>query len=163
MHINPLDISTPATELNFSGKNVLIVDDYMEVRSILRDMLSSCGAEMKKIHMATNGNEAIAWLKKVPFDIVLCDLILGSGKNGQQVLEEAKYQSLVGPSCLWLMITVEKTMEAVTGTAEYQPDAYLLKPVTEASLRSRLAKIWTKKRHLRKYTKADSSLKCNFE
>ncbi|PTQ76608.1 tetratricopeptide repeat protein [Nitrosomonas oligotropha] len=145
MHINPLDISTPATELNFSGKNVLIVDDYMEMRSILRDMLSSCGAEMKKIHMATNGNEAIAWLKKVPFDIVLCDLILGSGKNGQQVLEEAKYQSLVGPSCLWLMITAEKTMEAVTGTAEYQPDAYLLKPVTEASLRSRLAKIWTKK------------------
>ena len=145
MHINPLDISTPATELNFSGKNVLIVDDYMEMRSILRDMLSSCGAEVKKIHMATNGNEAIAWLKKVPFDIVLCDLILGSGKNGQQVLEEAKYQSLVGPSCLWLMITAEKTMEAVTGTAEYQPDAYLLKPVTEASLRSRLAKIWTKK------------------
>lgn len=145
MHINPLDISSPVTELNFSGKNVLIVDDYMEMRSILRDMLSSCGAEMKKIHMATNGNEAIAWLKKVPFDIVLCDLILGSGKNGQQVLEEAKYQSLVGPSCLWLMITAEKTMEAVTGTAEYQPDAYLLKPVTEASLRSRLAKIWTKK------------------
>lgn len=64
MHINPLDISTPATELNFSGKNVLIVDDYMEMRSILRDMLSSCGAEMKKIHMATNGNEAIAWLKR---------------------------------------------------------------------------------------------------
>ena len=145
MNINPLDFSMPAAELNFSGKNVLIIDDYMEMRSIFRDIISSCGAEMKRIHMATNGNEAIAWLKKVPFDIVLCDLVLGSGKNGQQVLEEAKYQSLVGPSCLWIMITAEKTMEAVTGTAEYQPDAYLLKPVTEASLRSRLVKIWGKK------------------
>ncbi|MBS0300395.1 MAG: tetratricopeptide repeat protein [Proteobacteria bacterium] len=145
MNINPLDISTPAAELNFSGKHVLIVDDYMEMRSIFRDILSSCGAEIKKIHMATNGNEAIALLKKVSFDIVLCDLILGSGKNGQQVLEEAKHQALVGPSCLWIMITAEKTMEAVTGAAEYQPDAYLLKPVTEASLRSRLVKIWAKK------------------
>lgn len=145
MNINPLDISTSNSELNFSGKNVLIVDDYMEMRSIFRDILSSCGAEVKKIHMATNGNEAIALLKKVRFDIVLCDLILGSGKNGQQVLEEAKHQTLIGPSCLWIMITAEKTTEAVTGAAEYQPDAYLLKPVTEASLRSRLAKIWTKK------------------
>lgn len=145
MNINPLAIATSDVELNFSGKNVLIIDDYMEMRSIFREILSSCGAEVKKIHMATNGNEAIAWLKKVPFDIVLCDLILGSGKNGQQVLEEAKHQSLVGPSCLWIMITAEKTMEAVTGTAEYQPDAYLLKPVTEASLRARLVKIWAKK------------------
>ena len=118
MNINPLAIATSDVELNFSGKNVLIIDDYMEMRSIFREILSSCGAEVKKIHMATNGNEAIAWLKKVPFDIVLCDLILGSGKNGQQVLEEAKHQSLVGPSCLWIMITAEKTMEAVTGTAE---------------------------------------------
>lgn len=145
MNINPLDTSMPAAELNFSGKNVLIVDDYMEMRSIFRDILSNCGAEVKKIHMATNGNEAIAWLKKVAFDIVLCDLILGNGKNGQQVLEEAKHQSLIGPACLWIMITAEKTTEAVTGAAEYQPDAYLLKPVTEASLRSRLAKIWAKK------------------
>lgn len=33
----------------------------------------------------------------------------------------------------------------VTGTAEYQPDTYLIKPVTEATLRMRLAKIWAKK------------------
>ncbi|MEK6685162.1 MAG: tetratricopeptide repeat protein, partial [Pseudomonadota bacterium] len=90
-------------------------------------------------------NEAVGLLKRVQFDIVLCDLNLGSGKNGQQVLEEAKYRSLVGSSCLWIMISAEKTSEAVKGAAEYQPDAYLLKPVTEASLRMRLARIWAKK------------------
>jgi len=143
MTTSPLNFSTP--DLDFSSKTVLIIDDYQEMRSIFRDILRSCGADVKKIYMAANGNEAIASLRKVQFDIVLCDFNLGSGKNGQQVLEEAKYRSLVGLSCLWIMITAEKTSEAVAGTAEYQPDAYLLKPVTEASLRLRLAKVWTKK------------------
>lgn len=143
MNTNPLNLSTP--DLDFSGKTVLIVDDYQEMRSIFRDVLRSCGADVKKIYTAANGNEAIGLLKRVQFDIVLCDLNLGSGKNGQQVLEEAKYRSLVGSSCLWIMISAEKTSEAVKGAAEYQPDAYLLKPVTEAGLRMRLAKIWAKK------------------
>lgn len=143
MNTNPLNLSTP--DLDFSGKTMLIVDDYQEMRNIFRDILRSCGADVKKIYTAANGNEAVGLLKRVQFDIVLCDFNLGQGKNGQQVLEEAKYRSLVGPSCLWIMITAEKTSEAVTSAAEYQPDAYLLKPVTEAGLRMRLAKIWAKK------------------
>ncbi len=133
---------------------MLIIDDYQEMRSIFREFLRNSGADIKKIHMATNGSEAIALLKKAQFDIVLCDLHLGSGKNGQQVLEEAKSRSLVGPACLWVMISAEKTSEAVTGTAEYQPDAYLLKPVTEISLLSRLTKISTKKEALAKIHQA---------
>lgn len=143
MNTNPLNLSMP--DLDFSGKTMLIVDDYQEMRNIFRDVLRSCGADVKKIYTAANGNEAVGLLKRVQFDIVLCDFNLGQGKNGQQVLEEAKYRSLVGPSCLWIMITAEKTSEAVTSAAEYQPDAYLLKPVTEAGLRMRLAKVWAKK------------------
>ncbi len=144
MNTSSLNFST--AELDFSDKTVLIIDDYQEMRSIFRDILRSCGADVKKISMAASGSEAISLIKKAQFDIVLCDLNLGSGKNGQQVLEEAKHQSLVGPSCLWIMISAEKSPEAVTGAAEYQPDAYLLKPVTEMNLRLRLAKIWGKKK-----------------
>ncbi|MBS0423424.1 MAG: tetratricopeptide repeat protein [Proteobacteria bacterium] len=144
MNINPLDLSNSAA-LNFSGKNILVIDDFMEMRNVLRDILCNCGADIKKMQMAANGSEAIAWMKKVKYNVVLCDLNLGHGKNGQQVLEEAKYQSLIDPSCLWIMITAEKTVDAVAGTAEYQPDTYLLKPITEASLRVRLSKIWGKK------------------
>lgn len=140
---SPLNLSLP--HLDLSGKTVLIIDDYQEMRSIFREFLRNCGADIKTIYTAADGSEAIALLKKVQFDIVLCDLHLGSGKNGQQVLEEAKYRSLVGPACLWIMVSAEKTPEAVTGAAEYQPDAYLLKPVTEMNLRLRLTKLWTKK------------------
>lgn len=137
--------NTPKPELDLSGKNILIVDDFSEMRTVLRNILCNCEADSKKIMMANNGNEAIALLKETKFDIVLCDFILNSGKNGQQVLEHVKHQSLIDPSCLWIMISAEKTMEAVSGAAEYKPDAYILKPITEDGLRSRLIKIQAKK------------------
>lgn len=143
MNVNSLNFSIP--DLNFSAKRVLIIDDYQEMRSILRDFMRGCGVDVKQIYMAASGNEAIAILRKIQFDVVFCDLNLGSGKNGQQVLEEAKYRSLVGLSCLWIMISAEKNPESVIGAAEYQPDAYLLKPITEVNLRLRLAKIYAKK------------------
>ncbi len=143
MIAHTLTVSKP--ELDLSGKRILIVDDYNEMRTVLRGILYNCNADPKKIEMADNGNQAIALLKEVKFDIVLCDFILKSGKNGQQVLEQAKHQSLIDSSCLWIMISAEKTMEAVSGAAEYKPDAFILKPITEGNLRSRLLKILAKK------------------
>ena len=135
----------PNNEADFSGKTFLIIDDFSGMRTILRDILRSCGAQTKDIEMASNGREAIKLLEREKFDVVLCDFNLGPGKNGQNILEEAKFRELIGPSCAWIMITAEKTSEVVTGAAEFQPDTYLIKPITEATLRTRLAKIWAKK------------------
>ena len=85
--------------------------------------------------------EAIGLLRNHKYDVVLCDFNLGDGKNGQQLLEEAKITNLIGPACAWIMITAEKTTEAVMGAVEYQPDGYLLKPITAAQLQTRLKKI----------------------
>ena len=143
MITDPLKPAEP--EMDISSKLVLVIDDYQAMRSVFRDILRSCGADVRKISMAASGSEAIASLIRTQFDIVLCDFNLGSGRNGQQVLEEAKFRGLVGLDCIWVMVTAEKTAEAVTGAAECQPDAYLIKPVAEATLNSRLIKIWKKK------------------
>lgn len=143
MITDPLKPAEP--EMDISGKAILVIDDYQAMRSIFRDILRSSGADVRKISMAASGKEAIVALNKTKFDIVLSDFNLGPGKNGQQVLEEAKYKGLVGLDCIWVMVTAEKTADAVTGAAEYQPDAYLVKPVTEAMLSSRLVKVWSKK------------------
>lgn len=134
-----------APEADFSTKTFLVVDDFQGMRSILRDILRNCGANTKNIHTAAHGGEAVSLLSATRFDVVLCDFNLGEGKNGQQILEEAKVRQLVGPACAWIMVTAEKTSDAVSGAAEYQPDAYLLKPITEATLRQRLSRIWAKK------------------
>lgn len=135
--------NTPGSE--FLRKSFLVIDDFQGMRNVLRDVLRGCGADVKNIGMAANGKEAIRLLASQRFDVVLCDFNLGPGQNGQQVLEEAKVRKLVGPACAWIMITAEKTADAITGAAEYQPDSYLLKPITEAMLRQRLAKIWARK------------------
>jgi tetratricopeptide (TPR) repeat protein len=133
----------PAGQHDWSGQRCLVVDDFIGVRQLLRESLRSLG--VKHIDLASNGAEAMTLLAKTPYQVVLCDYHLGEGKNGQQLLEEARIRQLLLPSCLWLMVSAEKSVEAVMGAAEHQPDAYLLKPITEGVLLTRLNRVWQKK------------------
>lgn len=128
-----------------TSSNFLVIDDFPGMRSMLSLVLRNCGVNPKNIDTASSGSEAILMLSKKRYDVVLCDFNLGEGRNGMHVLEEAKHRSLIGPSCCWIMVTAEKTTDTVMGSAESQPDAYLIKPVTEAILISRLQKIRAKK------------------
>ena len=133
----------PENAIDWAAKNYLIVDDFAGVRQLLRESLRSLGA--RTIDQATSGGEAMALLARTRYDVVLCDYYLGEGKNGQQVLEEARVRSLVNPSTMWIMVSAEKSVEAVVDAAEHQPDAYLLKPITEGVLLTRLNRVWHKK------------------
>lgn len=129
-----------------ANSTFLVIDDFLGMRGMLTTVLRNCGANPKSIDTASNGQEAISLLGKKKYDVVLCDFNLGAGQNGMQILEEAKYKSLIGPSCCWIMVTAEKTTDTVMGTAEIEPDAYLIKPVTETILSSRIQKINAKKK-----------------
>ena len=130
-------------QVDWAGKNYLVVDDFIGVRQLLREALRSLGA--RNIDQASSGGEAMGLLNKTRYDVVLCDFNLGEGKNGQQVLEEARMRNLLLPSCVFLMVSAEKSVESVMGAAEHQPDAYLVKPITEGVLLSRLNRVWRKK------------------
>lgn len=138
----------------FVGKRFLIVDDFQGMRGMLREMMKSFGA--KDIDMVANGKEAITCLEKNKYSAVLCDYNLGAGKNGQQILEEAKSRDLIGLSTAWIIISAEKTSDMVVGAAEHMPDDYIIKPVTEATLRARIEKVMTKKLDLYDIEKAIS-------
>jgi len=122
---------------------ILVVDDYAEMRSMLRGMLMAYGAE--DIKQAANGEDAIELMANNTFDIILCDYNLGEGKDGQQVLEEAKHREILPLSTTFIMVTAENTAIMVMGALDYQPDAYLSKPVTKITLQTRLKKILDKK------------------
>jgi tetratricopeptide (TPR) repeat protein len=134
-------------EIDWADKNYLVVDDFVGVRQLLREALRSLGA--KNIDQASSGGEAMGLLSRIRYDVVLCDYNLGDGKNGQQVLEEARVRNLVNPSTVWLMVSAEKSVESVMGAAEHQPDAYLIKPITEGVLLTRLNRVWHKKQIFR--------------
>lgn len=124
----------------------LIVDDFGDMRSMLRSMLSLFG--ITRIDTAKNGSETIHLLERKKYDVILCDYNLGAGKDGQQILEEARHRKLINLSTVFVMITAENTTEMVLGAIEYEPDAYLSKPFTKDTLRNRLEKILEHKQDL---------------
>lgn len=129
-----------------SSKSFLIIEDYEGMRGILRDMLTKGGAT--RISFALNGQDAIGQLERHSYDAVLCDLHLGKGLNGQQILEEARHRQLLPPQAVWLMVSAEKAAEMVTGTVESRPDDYLIKPITETLLFTRLTRQMARKQLL---------------
>jgi tetratricopeptide (TPR) repeat protein len=149
---NPLAVAMAADQVDWAGKNYLVVDEFVGIRQLLRESLRSLGA--KNIDQASSGGEAMGLLARIRYDVVLCDYNLGEGKNGQQVLEEARVRNLVNPSTVWLMVSAEKSVESVMGAAEHQPDAYLIKPITEGVLLTRLNRVWHRKQVFRSIDQA---------
>jgi tetratricopeptide (TPR) repeat protein len=141
------DMAAGLAQVDWADKHYLVVDDFVGVRQLLRESLRNLGA--RNIDQASSGGEAIALLSRIRYDVVLCDYNLGEGKNGQQVLEEARMRNFLLPSSVWMMVSAEKSVESVMGAAEHQPDAYLIKPITEGVLLTRLNRVWHKKQVFR--------------
>ncbi len=130
--------------IDFKKKKFLVVDDFPEFRRSVRKTLESIGA--KFIDESENGESAIKSMKRKAYDIVLCDYNLGfEKKDGQQILEEAKHRGLIRYSSIFIMLTAENTMPMVMGAVEYQPDDYLIKPITKDILKTRMEKFIKKK------------------
>ena len=136
----------------FGDKYYLIVDDFAEMRAVLKTVLRSLGASY--IEQASDGEEALIVMRKTRYDVVLCDYNLGSGKDGQQVLEEARYRNLIGVDSIFIMVTAENTREMVMGAVEYTPDSYLRKPVTKELLETRITKLFERKADLKPVSRA---------
>jgi DNA-binding response OmpR family regulator len=115
---------------------VLVIEDNAQARGVLRTMLRELGIE--RIDMAVSGQDGIEWMRKGQYNIVLCDYNLGKGKDGQQVLEEARHSKYLKFSTVFILVTAETSVEMVMGALEYQPDSYLAKPFTNKELRIRL-------------------------
>jgi len=135
-----------------TDKTILIVDDFAEMRSLMRSMVAAFGA--RNIEVAANGEDAVAALESSRFDIILCDYNLGDGKDGQQVLEEAHHRNLLPCSTTFVLVTAESTSQMVMGALEHQPDGYIAKPVTKTVLQVRLKKLLAKKDSLGDINKA---------
>ncbi|QIL44724.1 response regulator [Acidovorax sp. HDW3] len=140
------------TSVALSQARVLVVDDFQGMRTILRDLVRSMG--VSRVDTAANGKEALNQLRASRYDVVICDFNLGPGLNGQQVLDEGRLHDYVGVSTIWVMVTAEKTAEMIMGAAESKPDEYLLKPINQHILETRLERLIVRKQALRSVEEA---------
>ncbi|WNB77108.1 tetratricopeptide repeat protein [Methylomonas koyamae] len=133
-------------KLSLAGKPILIVEDNPVIRKSIRDMLYSLNADT--IAEADNGVAAINAMAKTTFEIVLCDYNLGPGKNGQQVLEEARHRKLIDYRSIFILISSEQSTSAVLGAMDSKPDEYLTKPFNAQQLISRLSRHFARRDYL---------------
>lgn len=133
-------------KLSLASKPILIVEDNPVIRKSIRDMLYSLNADT--ITEADNGVAAINAMAKTTFEIVLCDYNLGPGKNGQQVLEEARHRKLIDYRSIFILISSEQSTSAVLGAMDSKPDEYLTKPFNAQQLISRLSRHFARRDYL---------------
>ncbi|SHE18998.1 tetratricopeptide repeat-containing response regulator [methanotrophic endosymbiont of Bathymodiolus puteoserpentis (Logatchev)] len=129
--------------LDLKAKKILLIEDYPVMRKAIRDMLYSLG--VITLIEAENGQKAINAMQAHKFDIVLCDYNLGTGKNGLQVLEEARFRRLLASSAAFIMVTAEQVQGMVLSAMENKPDEYLTKPFTAQLLLTRLERTFERK------------------
>jgi len=133
-------------KLNFDSKKILVIEDQAIIRETIKHILYSLGA--RHIVEAGTGINGIVEMRRLHFDIVLCDYNLGDGKNGQQVLEEAKHFKLLPFNAIFIMITVEHSKNMVLSALDCKPDDYLIKPFNRIQLSTRIERCISRKTYL---------------
>jgi DNA-binding response OmpR family regulator/cytochrome c-type biogenesis protein CcmH/NrfG len=133
--------------LDYGSTRFLIVDDFSDFRNSLKAMLRDMGA--RDVDTADRGETAIHMCRSKRYDVILHDYNLGSGKTGQQVLEELVSSRLISHHSMFVMVTAESSQAMVLSALEHEPDAYLTKPFNRASLDQRLVKLAERKRALK--------------
>ncbi|MGR9013920.1 MAG: response regulator [Gammaproteobacteria bacterium] len=132
--------------INLASKKILVVEDQAIMRETIKHILGSFGARF--IIEAESGINAITAMRIDRFDIVLCDYNLLRGKNGQQVLEEAKHLKLLPINAIFIMVTCEQSQQMVLSAIENKPDDYLIKPFNRQQLLSRIERCHARKQYL---------------
>jgi DNA-binding response OmpR family regulator len=132
--------------INLASTKILVVEDQAIMRETIKHILGSFGARF--IVEAESGANAITAMKIDRFDIVLCDYNLLRGKNGQQVLEEARHHKLLPVNAVFIMVTCEQSQEMVLSAIDNKPDDYLIKPFNRQQLLSRIERCHARKTYL---------------
>jgi CheY-like chemotaxis protein len=121
----------------------LIVDDFDSFRAALVRMLADFGIFM--VDSVSSGEEALRLCHLKRYDLILCDQNLGRGKSGQQVLEVLRYQPSLNRDSLFMLISAESNKDIIMAAYDFEPDAYLTKPITTKTLGQRLERLLAKR------------------
>lgn len=126
-------------DLGYYKMHALIVDDFENFRGTLYKMLMDVG--IGNVDSAATGEEALRFCKARSYDIILCDNNLGKGKSGQQVLEELRSTDNPCSDSLFILVSAENSKGTIMAAYDYEPDAYLAKPITPKALDQRLGRL----------------------
>jgi len=102
-------------------RQILIVDDENDLRTLLSHVLTNAGYEIKS---ASDGEEAISMLSKYKFDLTLLDIQMPN-VNGIQVLKFIKQHS---PTTKAIMLTGYADLKNAMEAKEFGACDFIGKP-----------------------------------
>ncbi|MDY0030270.1 MAG: response regulator [Pseudobdellovibrionaceae bacterium] len=119
---------------------ILVVDDQLEVRAMIRNMLTELG--ITQIFEAADGKEAMVFTDNAMdmIDIVICDWNMPK-MSGIDLLKQMRS---VYPEVPFLMITGRSDVESVSMAKSSGVTAYIRKPFSPAHLEIKLRVIKSK-------------------
>ncbi len=120
---------------------ILIVDDHIENRDLLRQRLDREGFTTV---VAANGLNALQMLAEQPIDLVLLDVLM-PGMDGIEVLQRIKASDTL-KSIPVIMISALDEIERVVQCIESGAEDYLSKPFNPVLLRARIGVTLERKR-----------------
>ncbi len=109
---------------------VLLVDDHPVVRAGLRAVIDGRD-DIQVVGEAATGEEAITLARHIEPDVVLCDLRLGAGMDGEATT--AALRALGRPPAVLILTTYDRDAE-ILGAIEAGAAGYLLKDVPPTTI-----------------------------
>jgi len=70
-----------------SAEEILVIDDEEDVAETVRRILSACGYRVETCYSSEN---ALEWLEREHFDVVISDLIMPGGMSARDIYEWIK-------------------------------------------------------------------------
>lgn len=128
------------TENPYQNLQALIVDDFESFRITLSKMLQVFG--IGAVDSVSSGVEALRCCNAKVYDVILCDQNLGKGKTGQQILEVLRHEPNLNSDSLFVLVSAESNKNIIMAACDYEPDAYLTKPITGQALAQRLERLF---------------------
>lgn len=114
-------------------KKVLVVDDHVPTRSLIKTILEAEKNETYNVTEAGTGTECLKAVERAgPFDLVLLDVNLPD-MEGYEVCRALRHVDKGVPI---VFVTAKGDLKDYTAGREAGADSYLVKPIARAALRS---------------------------
>jgi two-component system chemotaxis response regulator CheY len=122
------------SKAEFKDLKVLVVDDRMIIRKLVSAQLEGLG--IKEIQTADDGDEVLDKMKSEDFDVVFLDWAMPK-KSGLNVLDECRQKSEYDKIAI-IMLTAASEQKSVKLAMEAGATSYIIKPVSIATLETKL-------------------------
>jgi len=119
--------------------NVLIVDDSLPMRAVVKKTITASGFMVGKFYDAGNGKEALKVLNSEWMDLVVTDYNMPD-MNGLELLSHMKSDEILKTIPV-VVITTEGSQQRLREFMEGGAADYIRKPFTPEEIRNKLSRI----------------------